>query len=91
MLQNVSFALLNERNVTKTSFDHASAGTEGSCLWALGLIQGKRVVAVILHSDCYAVQDTSARDASSKGRIIQRDETSEPFRSWTHRFGIQRS
>ncbi len=30
---NVSFALLNGWNVTKTSFDYASAGTKESCLW----------------------------------------------------------
>ncbi len=31
--ENVSFALLNGWNVTITSFDHAWAGMEGSCLW----------------------------------------------------------
>ncbi len=32
--ENVYFAMLNEWNVTKTSFDHAQAGMEESCLWA---------------------------------------------------------
>ncbi len=31
----MSFALLNGWNVTKTSFDHAWAGIEELCLWAL--------------------------------------------------------
>ena len=38
--KNVSFALLDGWNVTKTSFDHAWAGIEGSCelkKWTLGL------------------------------------------------------
>ncbi len=30
--RNVSFALFNEWNVSKTSFDHEKAGMEGSCL-----------------------------------------------------------
>ncbi len=34
--KNVYFAMLNGWNVTKTSFDHAWAGMEESCLWALG-------------------------------------------------------
>ncbi len=33
--KNVSFALLNGWNVTKTSFDQAWAGMEGSRLWTL--------------------------------------------------------
>ncbi len=32
--KTVSFALLNEWNVTKTSFDHAWVGMEESFLWA---------------------------------------------------------
>jgi hypothetical protein len=35
--QNVSFALLNGWNWTKTSVDHAWAGMEESCFWALPL------------------------------------------------------
>ncbi len=34
LLYNVSVALLNGWNVTKTSFDHAYADMEESCLWA---------------------------------------------------------
>ncbi len=34
--KTVSFALLNRRNVTKTSFDHPWAGKDGSCLRVLG-------------------------------------------------------
>jgi hypothetical protein len=35
LYKNASFALLDGWNETKTSFNHAGAGMEGSCLWAL--------------------------------------------------------
>jgi hypothetical protein len=42
--KNISFALLDEWNVTETSLDHSWAGKKGSCLWAQGISRESRKI-----------------------------------------------